>query len=36
MKRNVEAEIAALEHLSMTEFVAKFAEVFDEHTRSRQ
>ena len=36
MKRNVEAEVAALEHLSMTELVAKFAEVFGEHTRSRQ
>lgn len=36
MKPNVEAEVAALEHLSMTDLVAKYAEVFGEHTRSRQ
>lgn len=36
MDRKIEAEVAALERMTITQLVAKYVEVFGEHTRSCQ
>jgi hypothetical protein len=36
MDRKIDVEVAALERMTITELVAKYIEVFVEHTGSRQ